>query len=133
MSKKILVVDESPNTLNSISETLTDSGYEVIKANDGVAAKEKIWAEKPDLVCLDIVLPEESGVKLFHEMREDDQIKSIPVVIIDDIEDRDAGAGRYMQFERFLAKQSSVRPPEGYVDKPTDRDELVREVRKALG
>lgn len=128
MSRKILVIDDEPQARTLIRDTLADAGYEVLEARDGQEGEQMLSNQKPDLVCLDILLSEETGVKLFHDMRKNEALKDIPVVILDDTTDEQEGAGRYLEFQRFLEKQHSVRQPEGYVKKPFNGEDILAQV-----
>src|SRR4030042_5505760 len=124
-SKKILVIDDEPDALTYLTMLLEDQGYETCSAKDGVEGMEKITQERPDLVCLDLLMPQKTGVKLYHEMRKDPDLKKIPVVMI-------TAFGPPLQpgidFKRFIHQRSMISPPEGYIEKPIDREVLVKTI-----
>lgn len=127
MSEKaptILVVDDEPDTLTYLSTVLKDNGYSVVEARDGNEALEKIEADPPALVALDVSMPEKSGVAVYRKLKEDEQLKSIPVIII---------TGISKEFEKFISTRRRVPPPEGYISKPVDHEELIRMVKELLG
>ena len=78
----------------------------------------------PDLVTLDITMPEKSGVAVYRKLKEDDQLKGIPVIIVTGISD---------DFKKFISTRRHVPPPEGYISKPVDAEEFVSMVRNLLG
>ena len=117
----ILVVDDEPDAREFICTVLSDSNATVVEARDGVEALEVARREKPDLVTLDITMPEKTGSEVFAEMREDDELRSIPVCIV-------SGQPEL----RELIYQRVVPPPDGYLDKPIHPDFLLRSVRKIL-
>jgi DNA-binding response OmpR family regulator len=82
--KKILVVDDDEDTLRLIMRVLLSApqGYQVIRATSGELALRQMRRRKPDLVLLDIVLPEMSGLQVLNEKRADEQIRDIPVMIV---------------------------------------------------
>jgi DNA-binding response OmpR family regulator len=123
MPKKILVVDDDDDVLRFFQSLLEDNGYLVCTARDGVEAMEKMRAERPDLVTLDIGLPRKSGVKVYREMREDDDLGRIPILIVSGI---DAG------FKTFISTRRQVPPPEGYLEKPVALADVVRELERIL-
>ncbi|MFC1659994.1 response regulator [Gemmatimonadota bacterium] len=118
---KILVVDDDPDAREFICTVLSDSNATVVEARDGVEALEVARRSKPDLVTLDITMPGKSGSEVYKEMREDDELRSIPVCIV-------SGQPEL----RRLIYQRVTPPPEGYLDKPIDEDKLLLSVRKIL-
>lgn len=79
MRKKILVVDDEKNIRLLLKEELTDEGYDVISAESGAEALQKISNEKPDLVTLDIKMPGEDGLSILRKIRETEY--DLPVII----------------------------------------------------
>ena len=121
--KTVLVVDDDPDARDYLSTVLEDNGLAVLTAQDGSEALSKVEQEAPDLISLDITMPGKSGVAVYRKLKEDDQFKSIPVVIITGISD---------DFKTFISNRRHVPPPDGYINKPVDADEFVRMVKKLL-
>ncbi len=117
----ILVVDDEPDILEFISTVLEDNGAKILKAHDGVEALEVARKEKPDLMTLDISMPNKDGTQVFEEIRQDPETRDIPVCII-------SGKPEL----RRLIYQRTVPPPEGYLDKPIDDKRLLLNIRKIL-
>ncbi|MBF0479680.1 MAG: response regulator [Candidatus Omnitrophica bacterium] len=86
MSKKILVVDDDPVVVKLVSATLQKEGYEVLTASDGLDAMVLIDKEKPDLLVLDIMLPEINGYDICYNLRFDEHFPPLPVVLISSCE-----------------------------------------------
>ena len=82
MKKKILVADDEAHILHIVSMKLSNAGYEVVTAVDGEEALELCVAEKPDLVITDFHMPYLTGLELSHQLRQDEQTKSIPVLML---------------------------------------------------
>ena len=122
--KTILVVDDEPDVVTFISTVLTDHGYETVTAKDGVEALDRVKERRPDLISLDITMPEKSGVKFYREMRESDEYKDIPIVIVTGLSD---------DFQKFISTRRQVPPPDGYLSKPIGADDVLGAVRKLLG
>ena len=91
--KKILVIDDDPDIVTFITTLLQDNGYDTVSAADGEEGRQQLAAEKPDLICLDITMPEKSGVKFYRETREDAEFKSTPIIIV---------TGVAAEFQRFI-------------------------------
>jgi len=80
--KTILIVDDEPDVLTYLSTLFEDSGYATTKARDGNEALTKVKSKTPDMVTLDITMPNKSGVKFYREMKESAEWKKIPIVIV---------------------------------------------------
>jgi CheY-like chemotaxis protein len=123
-AKTILVVDDDPDARTFMTTVLKDNGFETVTANDGNEALERIQEKAPDLIALDITMPEKSGVAVYRKVKEDEKLKGIPVIII---------TGVSNEFEKFISSRRQVPPPEGYISKPVEPDELMKKVRQLLG
>lgn len=127
--KKILVVDDEPDVVAYLTSLFEDNNFVVISAADGVEGLEKAKSEKPDLITLDISMPEKSGVRFYREARGDAELKNIPIVIVTGVEStHDGGTGQ--DFERFLSTRKQVPPPDAFIPKPIEEADLLGEVKK---
>ena len=122
--KTVLVVDEEPDARDYLTTVLEDNGFATVTAKDGTEAIAKLEEPLPDLVLLDITMPEKSGVAVYRKLKEDDQLKNIPVIIITGISD---------DFQKFISSRRQVPPPEGYISKPVDADAFMKMVRELVG
>ncbi len=121
--KTVLVVDDDPDAREFLTTVLHDHGFAASTANDGTEAISALEQNLPDLVALDIAMPEKSGVAVYRKLREEDQLKGIPVIIITGISD---------DFQRFISSRRQVPPPNGYISKPVDPEQFVKMVRELL-
>ncbi len=118
MAKKhVLVVDDEQDIVEFLTQLLEDNGYEVSSANDGLAAMNLVQEKKPDVILLDLQMPEETGTGLYRKLQHKKEFKDIPVIIISGL------AGNY------LAVSKSV----PVIDKPPKEENVLEEIRKALG
>jgi Fe-S oxidoreductase/CheY-like chemotaxis protein len=117
----IMVVDDEPDFIAYISALLEDNGASITKVYSGDEAIDIARRVKPDLITLDISMPGKSGKEVFEIMRDDPELKSIPVCII---------SGR-PELRRLIYERSVV-PPEGFVDKPVSEADLLLNIRKIL-
>ena len=69
--RKILVIDDEPDIVSFLTTLLQDHGYETCSAKDGEEGWKKVCGEHPDLICLDLLMPQKSGVKLYGQIRKD--------------------------------------------------------------
>jgi CheY-like chemotaxis protein len=130
--KKILVLDDEPDIVTYLVSLFEDNNYLTVSAKDGKEGMEKVKSERPDLITLDISMPEKSGIRFYREMKGDPALKSIPIVIVTGVSStQDGGTGK--DFERFLGTRKQVPPPEGFIMKPIDEAELLKTVEKLLG
>jgi CheY-like chemotaxis protein len=122
-AKTILVVDDEPDARDFFTTVLEDHGYSVVIARDGSEAIQALEASLPDLVTLDITMPEKSGVAVYRKLREDDRYEGIPVIIITGVSD---------DFKQFISTRRQVPAPDGYIAKPVEPGDLVAKVEELL-
>lgn len=79
---KVLLVDDTEMILRMYSRALTESGYEVVLAQDGQAAFEQAQQTNPDLIILDVMMPSVNGMEALEMIKNDDSTKTIPVVML---------------------------------------------------
>jgi CheY-like chemotaxis protein len=128
-AKKILILDDEPDVVTYLETLLQDHGYETIAAADGRTGIEKMRSERPDLVTLDISMPEKSGVRFYRELRDDPELAKTPVVVVTAV----TGYGLDPEgFRQFISTRKQVPPPEGFVAKPIDKEELLETIKKIL-
>lgn len=129
MAKKILIIDDEPDVLTFIGTLLRKNGYDVIEACDGVEGMKKVIDERPDLVCLDLLMPEKTGIKMYHEMRKDQELKKVPVIMVTGFMAPKVG---HMDFKKFIHERS-IPAPQGYIEKPIDKDKFLTAIKEAVG
>lgn len=120
----ILIVDDDPNVVTYLEVLFADNGYRPLTAADGDEGLRIAREEHPDLICLDISMPPPTGVRVYRTLRDDPDLKDIPVVMITGVE---------REFEQFIKTRRQVPPPDGYHRKPFDPDEVLETVRRILG
>ncbi|MCP4198426.1 MAG: response regulator [Proteobacteria bacterium] len=120
--RKILVIDDEPHVVTYLTTLLQDNGYETVSASNGREGLEKAKCFKPDLVCLDITMPEETGIRFYRNLKGDPSLSKTPVVVVTAV----SYYGKDPEpFRRFLNTRKQVPPPEGFIPKPIDRDKLL--------
>lgn len=117
----ILVVDDDEDIRTFLLALFADHGASLCEAADGNEAMEMALAKHPDLITLDLSMPGRDGVDAFCDLRESVETAEIPVCIITG----------HPEFRKVLYERP-VTPPEGFVRKPVDPDDLVRTVRRIL-
>lgn len=120
MERKILIVDDEHDIVQFLGLRLTNSGYKVLKAYNGVEAIKIAKKELPDLIILDILMPELDGSKTASLLKEYPETKDIPVLFLTCL------------FTKEEEKQGSVRGGVYFVAKPYDGDQLLRVIKENL-
>jgi len=118
MEKKILVVDDDPAFLRLVEQVLTQKGYEVLKAGSGQEALRILFAQKPDLVLLDVVMPKMDGWEACRRIRD---ISDIPIIILTGKRKAEEDVVRGLDYGA-----------DDYLIKPVGNRELVARVRTIL-
>ena len=105
MAKKILIVEDDKFLRELIARKLTEAGFEISEAIDGEEGMRKLKEEKSDLVLLDLILPGIDGFEVLSRMKEDPNLKSIPVIILSNLGQReDVEKGLKMGAVDYLVK-----------------------------
>ena len=120
MSKRILVVEDQPDNRQIIRDMLADTGYEITEAENGEEALVAIAKQRPDLILMDIQLPEVSGLEVTKWLKEDDSLKSIPVVAV---------TAFAMKGDEEIIRQGGC---EAYISKPISVTSFLDTVRRFL-
>lgn len=110
--KKILIVEDDRSLQNALVEIITQEGFETESAFDGEDGLVKAGTFMPDLILLDIILPKKNGFEFLAEIKEDDSLKNIPVLIVTNLEEIeniqkaiDLGATNYIVKADFSLKE----------------------------
>lgn len=110
MSKTVLIVEDNELNMKLFNDLLEASGYRTVKTRDGRAALPLARAHRPDLIIMDIQLPEVSGLDVTRELKLDDELAAIPVVAVTAFAMRgDEQRIRAGGCEAYLSKPISVR------------------------
>lgn len=116
---RILVVDDLPDNYILLQTVLEGEGYQVDVADNGRVALEKIIENPPDLVLLDVMMPEMNGFEVTQAIRQDPTLSSIPVLLV-------TGYGDPGTSDNFEAQV------DGFIHKPIDFDQLLDQIRRVL-
>lgn len=120
MAKKILIVDDELNIVTALEFLLQKSGYEVMAAQNGDEALERVESFAPDLVLLDVMIPHISGYEVCRRMRERSDWKHIKIVML-------SAKGREAEVSKGVSLGADL-----YVTKPFSNSELVRRIGELL-
>ena len=120
MSKKILIVDDNPDIVRLLTLRLKTNGFEVIATEDGETAIKKANQEKPDLILLDIRMPEMDGFQVLAKLKGSLQTKAIPVIMLT------------AEAKTEVIKRASEAGAIDYAVKPFEIISVLKKIRKAL-
>ena len=120
MSARILCVEDNPQNMRLVRKILQHQGFEVIEAVDGLTGVDLAHKEKPDLILMDINLPDIDGLEATARIKANPELQSIPVVAL-------TANAMYGDEERALAAGC-----DGYISKPVSRAKLVEQVAQYL-
>jgi DNA-binding response OmpR family regulator len=116
--KKVLLVDDEPDVLRILKKRLEAEKYEVETAGDGVEGLEKAIASLPNVILLDVMMPNKDGFSLLSEMQADERLRRIPVIMVTaKAETNDIFKGQYLGAIDYLIK-------------PVDFQELLKYLRR---
>ncbi len=116
MAKKILIIDDDPIIVKYLVNIFSDNGYETITAESGVEGGKKVEEAKPDLITLDLQMPEEWGPRFYRKLRKDNELKDTPIIVVSGIDGDHA-----------------VKDAVAFVKKPFDPEKLIGIVKNTIG
>jgi CheY-like chemotaxis protein len=116
MTKKILIIDDDPVVVSYLRALFEDNGYETCTAGDTAAGLETVRQEKPDLITLDLEMPGEWGPRFYRKLRQDKQLRDVPIVVISGIDGDHA-----------------VKDAVAFIPKPFDPDKVLGIVKSTIG
>lgn len=125
--KKILVVDDELDMRIFLCNLLGNCGFHPIGARDRIEGLQKAKEEKPALIILDVMMPKESGILMYRQLRDDNILKQVPVIMVSSIDKKTFS--RYQKFQSG-PQAPGVPEPGAYLEMPLETEELVRLVRK---
>jgi len=117
MAKTILIVDDDPVVVKYLTTLFRDNGYETVNAGTGLEGEEVVKDMTPDLITLDLEMPEEWGTRFYRRMTREDRLKEVPVIVISGL------SGGSHAIKKAVA----------YISKPFDPDKLLGIVKRTIG
>src|SRR5256886_14535150 len=120
MKHTILIVDDEPDAVEMIQFNMKAAGYDVVTAADGAEALKKARSVLPDLILLDLMLPEVDGVEVCKVLRRDPQTRAIPIIML---------TAKAAEIDRILGLELGA---DDYVTKPFSPRELVLRIKRLL-
>jgi DNA-binding response OmpR family regulator len=120
MAKRVLLIEDEPNIIQAISFILSRDGLEVDTHGDGQTALEAVSRRRPDLVILDLMLPNRSGLEILQDLRADPETAALPVLML---------TARGQKRDREMAERFGA---SRFMTKPFSNQEVLEQVRELL-
>ena len=117
MAKKIMIIDDDPNIVSYLTDLFGDNGYDTCSAPDGSEAMDILKMEKPDLITLDLEMPEEWGPRFYRKLMKEKELNKTPVIVISGL----------------TGSQYAIQKAVASITKPFDRAELLKIVKDTIG
>jgi CheY-like chemotaxis protein len=127
--KKILFVDDELDMRIYLSTVLRSAGYEPVPARNAVEGIQKARELQPDLVIMDVMMPQAGGVTLFNEIRRDERLRLTPLIMLSGVSSK--AFAHHLKMLNAVG-DTPLAPPEAYLEKPLDPVRLVQTIRRLL-
>lgn len=118
---KILIVDDEPFNVDVLQQELEDLNYQILTAANGQDALDKIRSQQPDLILLDLMMPVLDGFAVLSQIKADNDLRDIPVIIVSAADD-----------SKSIVK-GIKQGADDYITKPIDAEHLKKKVKEHLG
>ena len=116
MPKKILIIDDDPVIVKYLQAIFSDNGYATCSASSSMEGLEVVKQEKPDLITLDLQMPGEWGPRFYRKLRQDKEVRDIPVIVVSCIDGDHA-----------------IKDAVAFVSKPFDPEKVIGIVKNTIG
>jgi CheY-like chemotaxis protein len=135
----VLVVDDDPEVIDYVSAILDDHLMKTMSASNGKEAMKRVRETKPDIILLDLMMPKQSGLGFFNELKKNERYKDIPVIVVSGASKMtgvDMKSYIYDKEKELSERKQKVvgtdAKPEAYVEKPVDPEKLIAAIQKFL-
>ena len=123
--KRILVVDDEPDFAAIVQENLEKEGFEVEIAYNGVEGLEKVHANPPDAIVLDVMMPEMDGYEVCRKLKGDEKCVDIPVVLL-------TAVASHVTSTRYTHREGMSTEADDYIAKPASAEEISASIKRLL-
>lgn len=129
MPKKVLVIDDDPDVRLFNASVVQELGCVPIEAANGEEGQQMVAQESPDLIVLDVMMPLQSGIRLYRKLKTDAAFAGIPVIILSGISQRS-----FLKSQEALAAfgGGDVPAPAAYIEKPADAETLSDQIKELI-
>lgn len=130
MKKTVLIVEDELDMRIFISTLLETSGYRPIMTRDGREGITKAREVDPDLIILDVMMPGEGGVQMYRQLKTDDSLMNIPVILLSGVAKKTFAHYLKMLNTRI---EGSIPEPSAYLEKPPEAEDLIKLTERLIG
>ena len=123
--KRVLVVDDEPDFASIVQGNLEKEGFEVEVAYNGVEGLEKVHANPPDAIVLDVMMPEKDGYEMCADLKGDEKYCDIPIVLL-------TAVASHVTSTRYSHADGMSTEADDYIAKPASAEEITRSVKDLL-
>jgi two-component system, OmpR family, alkaline phosphatase synthesis response regulator PhoP len=123
--KRILVVDDEPDFASIVQGNLEKEGFEVEVAYNGVEGMEKVQANAPDAIILDVMMPEKDGYRLCKELKRDPQYADIPVILL-------TAVASHVTTTRYSHADGMSTEADDFIEKPASLEKILKSLNRLL-
>ena len=130
MKKTVLIVEDELDMRIFISTLLETSGYRPIMTRDGSEGMVKAREISPDLIILDVMMPGEGGVQMYRQLKTDDSLMNIPVILLSGV-----AKNTFTHYLKMLntRKECAIPEPSAYLEKPPEAEALIKLTERLIG
>ncbi|MEJ2013331.1 MAG: response regulator [Anaerolineales bacterium] len=121
-AKRVVCIEDEPEMIDLVRLILSRKGFDVIGANGGIEGLETVRREHPDLVLLDLMMPDMDGWEVYQQMKADEGLRGIPVVVV---------TAKAQSIDKVLGLH--IAKVDDYITKPFGPQELLESVEKIIG
>jgi DNA-binding response OmpR family regulator len=119
---RVVCIEDEPEMIDLVRLILGRKGFDVIGADGGIEGLEKVKTEKPDIVLLDLMMPDMDGWEVYQQIKADPEIREIPIVVV---------TAKAQSIDKVLGLH--IAKVDDYITKPFGPQELLESVEKILG
>lgn len=130
MAARVLIVDDELDMRVFISTLLETNGFKPVSASDGKEGLELARSKKPALIIMDVMMPRESGIFMYREVKKDPELRKVPIIMVSALAKK-----TFFHSQKVMDEYEGGKIPEpaAYIEKPPDADELLAAVKNVLG
>jgi two-component system alkaline phosphatase synthesis response regulator PhoP len=125
MAEKILIVDDDSDFVEAVNMILNSKEFEVVTACNGREGLKKVKTERPDLIVLDVMMPEKDGYTVCRELKSDPQWNHIPILLL-------TGVVSHISTTRYTQEMGMETEADDFLDKPVEPEVLVKRIEALL-
>ena len=123
--RRVLVVDDEPDFAAIVQGNLEKEGFDVEVAYNGVEGMEKVNANPPDAIVLDVMMPEMDGYKMCAALKGDDRLCDIPVILL-------TAVASHVTSTRYTHAEGMAMEADDYIAKPASAEDITKSLRRLL-